>query len=119
VPIAVKGGVVELGKRAPTSEIGSVETHRMDDAFDELEKLTPKLSACTHGMDASHGVDALIVAARVARDGTTQCAVAAPNAGALPPNVAECSIRAFLDAKFPPPKGGPGLILVPISIVRK
>jgi hypothetical protein len=119
VPVVVKGGVLEQGKRAKPSELGSVETHRMDDAFDELETLTPRLSACTHGMDASAGVDALVVAARVERDGKPQCAIAAPFTGTLPRKIVDCATSTFMAAKFPPPKGGLGLILVPITLVRQ
>ena len=115
LPIAVRGGKVVLG--APSSNvmaIESVETHRMPDAFDTLEALVPDLLACARDRDPSAGVRGMIVGARVATDGRTQCAVATATSGALPAKTSACATGVFERAKFPPPKGGTGLVLVPV-----
>jgi hypothetical protein len=120
VPIAVRGGVVGLGERATgTAGIESVETHRMPDAFEVLESLVPELQSCIRELDKSTGVQTIIVGARVGLDGRPTCALASPNAGVLPPKISACATSAFASAKFPPPKGGPGLVLVPIRLSRR
>jgi hypothetical protein len=58
----------------------------------------------------------MIVAARVGADGRPQCALAA-SAGALPPQVGDCAASVLRAAKFPPPKRGSGLVLVPIIVL--
>jgi hypothetical protein len=119
VPIAVRAGSVELGVRAnEANSLQSVETYRMADAFEVLEPLVPELQGCVRELDRSSGVRSVIVGARVATDGRTQCALASGSPGTLPTNAADCTENVFRRAKFPPPSGGPGLILVPIGLVR-
>lgn len=116
VPVAVRGGAVQLGERPPDSALlESVETFRMPDAFDVLESLEPELQACTRTLDRSSGVKGLLVGARVAADGKPQC-VLATSRGALPATVAECAAGVLRAAKFPPPKRGAGLVLLPIGL---
>jgi hypothetical protein len=111
----------ESGARSTSDTLGldSVETHRMLDAFDVLESLVPELQSCVHSIDKSSGVRALVVGARVGLDGRPQCSLAAASSGTLPPSVSSCASALFEKTRFPPPKGGPGLILVPIRINRK
>jgi hypothetical protein len=118
VPVVVRAGKVQLGARAASESFGieSVETHRMPDAFDVIESLSSELAACLHGLDRSSGVRRLMVGARVATDGRAQCALASAPAGDLPPAVADCAAGVLRRAKFPPPKGGEGLVLVPLNV---
>jgi hypothetical protein len=118
VPVAVRSGSVELGARTSvTVGIESVETHRMPDAFDVLESLVPELQACVRAASSPEraGPSSILVGARVKTDGRTECALATPAI----PDVSACTTRVFLGAKFPPPKGGPGLVLVPIALQRR
>lgn len=119
VPVAVRGGKVQLGSRAPESvELGSVETYRMADAFDVLESLVPELQACIRELDRSSGVRSVMVGARVGTDGRTQCALATGAPADLPAQTSDCTENVLRQARFPPPSGGPGLILVPITVMR-
>lgn len=123
VPIVVKAGSVQFAERKsqPALAIESVETHRMSDAFDVLEALVPELQECVRSVDRSGGsaVSEVIVGARVNTDGRTACALAAPRSGTLPTKVSECASALFMRTKFPPPKGGMGLILVPIMLTKR
>ena len=96
----------------------SVETVRMPDAFDVLEGLEPALQACMRSSDAraGSGVRGLLVAARVGADGRPLCALAS-STGPLPPSVGECASAVLRNAKFPPPKRGSGIVLVPINVI--
>ena len=119
VPVAVRGGKVQLGSRAPEiAELGSVETYRMADAFDVLESLVPELQACIRELDRSSGVRSVMVGARVGTDGRTQCAIATGSPAVLPAQTSDCTENVLRQARFPPPSGGPGLILVPITVMR-
>ncbi len=119
VPIVVRAGKVQLGASG-SDALGfeSVETHRMPDAFEALEALVPELEACAREIDRSSGVRTMMVGARIAMDGRTQCALASASSGVLPANAADCAAGVLRSATFPPPKGGPGLVLVPIRLVR-
>jgi len=123
MPVVVKGGAVQPGVAvaAPTTTgIESVETHRMADAFDALEALLPDLQACMRDVDrgtsGTSGPKQIVVGARVGTDGKTSCALAT---GSLPPKVNACATSLLVKTKFPPPKGGPGLILVPITLSKR
>jgi hypothetical protein len=116
VPVLVRDGAVQLGERASDlAALDSVETFRMPDAFDTLESLEPALQACMRSLDRQSGVKAVLVGARVGVDGRPQCALATSR-GALPPSVADCAAGVLRGAKFPPPKRGAGLVLVPIGL---
>lgn len=118
LPIQVRGGVVQLGEPAAgTTGFESIETYRMPDAFEVLESLVPELQACMRGIDRSARLRSVLVGARVATDGRTQCALAASES--LPAQVGECAAGVLRGAKFPPPRGGPGLVLVPITLGSK
>jgi hypothetical protein len=120
IPIAVRGGVVRLGDRS-TAPVGieSVETHRMPDAFEVIENLLPDLQTCVREQDGqSRGVTSVIVGARVGTDGRTQCAVATMSSETISRKVSDCAAGAMRAAKFPPPKGGTGLVLVPLRLKR-
>jgi len=117
VPIVLRGGVLRRGENAPdTAVIDSVETVRMPDAFEALEALEPALQACIRSADRSGGVHGLLVGARVGADGRPQCALAS-STGPLPASVGECASGVLRAAKFPPPKRGSGIVLVPINVV--
>jgi hypothetical protein len=119
IPIAVRAGKVGLGSRETAAlALESVETHRMADAFETLESLEPALQACVRELDRSSGVRSIVVGARVATDGRTQCALASGSPTAVPEKTADCAAGVLRQAKFPPPTGGPGLILVPIALAR-
>ncbi|MDB4938734.1 MAG: hypothetical protein JWP87_5706 [Labilithrix sp.] len=118
VPVVIRAGAVKLGE--PTSgaaKIESVETVRMPDAFDVLESLEPELQACVRSIDKSSGLTGLLVGARVGADGRAQCALAT-SSGPLPPAVSDCAAGVLRGAKFPPPKKGSGVVLVPIGLLR-
>lgn len=116
LPIVVRGGVVQLGDRPPAAiGIESIETYRMPDAFEVLESLVPELEACMNGLDASGGLRSVLVGARVGADGRTQCALASTS-GSLPADVGDCAAGVLRGARFPPPKGGCGLVVVPITL---
>jgi hypothetical protein len=118
VPVAIRGGAVQPGERASDlASLDSVETFRMPDAFDTLESLEPALEACVRTLPPGSGVKGLLVGARVGADGRAQCALATSR-GALPANVADCAAGVLRAAKFPPPKRGAGLVLVPIGLGR-
>jgi len=119
VPIVLRGGVLARGESAPdTAVIDSVETIRMPDAFEAVEALEPALQACLRSTDRSAGVRGLLVGARVGADGRAQCALASGGGGrALPAGVSECTSGVLRAAKFPPPKRGSGIVLVPINVV--
>lgn len=115
VPVAVRGGAVQPGERgSDLASLDSVETFRMPDAFDTLESLEPALQACVRALPPASGVKGLLVGARVGIDGRPQCALATSR-GALPASVADCAAGVLCGAKFPPPKRGAGLVLVPIG----
>lgn len=119
VPIVLRAGVLHRGESAgDAAVIESVETVRMPDAFDALEALEPALQACIRSADAgaSGGVHGLLVGARVSADGRPQCALAT-SSGPLPASVGECASAVLRNAKFPPPKRGSGIVLVPINVV--
>ena len=115
VPVAVRGGAVQLGDRpSDAATIESVETFRMPDAFETLEALEPALQACVRGLGPGSNVKGLLVGARVGADGHPQCALATSR-GTLPVTVADCAAGVLRGANFPPPKRGAGLVLVPIG----
>lgn len=117
VPIVLRGGVLRRGESAPDSAvIDSVETIRMPDAFDVLEALEPALQTCVRSADRSSGIHGLLVGARVGADGRPQCALAS-STGPLPASVGDCASGVLRAAKFPPPKRGSGIVLVPINVV--
>lgn len=117
VPIVLRAGALALDTRPPEAAgIDSIETYRMPDAFEVLESLVPELEACIRGVDRSSGLRSVLVGARVGADGRTQCAVASTS-GTLPQEVGDCSAGVLRAAKFPAPKGGAGLVLVPITLV--
>ncbi len=117
LPIVLRGGKLARGESAPdTAVIESVETIRMPDAFEAVEALEPALQACIRKNDAASGAHGLLVGARVGADGRTQCALAT-STGALPAGVGECASGVLRGAKFPPPKRGSGIVLVPINVV--
>jgi hypothetical protein len=103
--------------------IDSVETVRMPDAFDVLEGLEPALQACLRRSDGDAArvggggaVRGMLVGARVGADGRPQCALAS-STGPLPAGVGECAAGVLRAAKFPPPRRGSGIVLVPINVV--
>jgi hypothetical protein len=118
VPIILRAGVLRRGESAgDAAVIDSVETVRMPDAFDVLEGLEPALQACMRSTDARAGsAHGLLVGARVGADGRPQCALAS-STGPLPASVGECASAVLRNAKFPPPKRGSGIVLVPINVV--
>lgn len=119
VPVVLRAGVLHRGESArDAAVIDSVETVRMPDAFDVLEALEPALQACIRSADAgaSGAVHGLLVGARVGADGRPQCALAS-STGPLPASVGECASAVLRAAKFPPPKRGSGIVLVPINVV--
>ncbi|MEA2751625.1 MAG: hypothetical protein QOI41_5768 [Myxococcales bacterium] len=117
VPIVLRAGVLHRGDGAGNAAvIDSVETIRMPDAFDVLEALEPALQGCIRSADRSGGVHGLLVGARVGADGRPQCALAS-SGGPLPAGVGECASAVLRGAKFPPPKRGSGIVLVPINVV--
>jgi hypothetical protein len=114
VPIVLRGGTLKLGeRRVDALTFESVETVRMPDAFDVLESLEPALLACMRGQGG--GAKSMLVAARVGADGRPQCALAT-SAGPLPAASGDCAAGVLRSAKFPPPKRGAGLVLVPILL---
>ncbi len=116
VPVLIRGGAVQPGERASdAASLDSVETFRMPDAFETLEALEPALHACLRDLAPASGVKGVLVGARVGADGRPQCALATSR-GALPVNIAECAAGVLRGTKFPPPKRGAGLVLVPISL---
>jgi hypothetical protein len=119
VPVVLRAGVLRRGESAgDAAVIDSVETVRMPDAFDVLEGLEPALQACMRSTDgrAGAGAHGLLVGARVGADGRPQCALAS-STGPLPASVGECASAVLRNAKFPPPKRGSGIVLVPINVV--
>lgn len=118
VPLALRGGELALAEEKATSlALSSVETRRMPDAFDVLEELLPKMQACVEKSDPAGRPKSLLVAARVASDGRPTCALTATNETSSPA-LSECTTGVLRTATFPPPKGGPGLVLVPIQLSR-
>ncbi len=119
VPVAVRASAVQLGEpMADTARIDTIETLRMPDAFDVLEALVPELAACVNDVDRIRGVRSMFVGARVGADGRPQCTLAA-SPGTLQPEVADCAAGVLKRAKFPPPKKGSGLVLVPINLIGR
>lgn len=116
LPVQIKGGAVQSGTAsASSSSIESVETHRMPDAFDALEGLVPELQACLRDVDRSGGSKQVIIGARVNTDGRTACALAT----GVPLNVTDCATQLFMRTTFPAPRGGMGLILVPVTLTKR
>jgi hypothetical protein len=119
VPVVVRGGAVQLAElAAPPAGFESIETYRMPDAFDVLEGLVPDLEGCMQGVDRRLGLRSVLVGARVAADGRVQCALASTSTS-LPPKVGECAAGVLRGARFSPPKGGPGLVMVPITLATR
>jgi hypothetical protein len=119
VPVLVRSSVVQLGDIKTADKIGfdTVETHRMANAFEKLEAIEPSLTACVRGIDKSAGVRSLLLGARVATDGRNVCAMAS-SPSTLPASVSDCLVGVLRSTTFPPPKGGPGLILIPMNLTR-
>lgn len=116
VPIMLRGGALNLGERkADAAVLESVETIRMPDAFDTLDTLEGPLQACLQGVTRSGGPKSMVVAARVGADGRPVCALAA-SAGTLPAAAGECAAGVLRSAKFPAPKRGSGLVIVPLLL---
>ena len=116
VPVLIRRGAVQLGERTSDAvAFDTVETFRMPDAFDTLDAIEPALQACMRGLGPKSPVKGLIVGARVGADGRPQCALAASR-GTLPPSVGECAAGVLRGARFPPPKLGAGLVVVPIAL---
>lgn len=119
IPLALRGGELALGEdKVGSLALASVETHRMADAFDVLDDLLPKMQTCIGESDPARRPKSLLVAARVGLDGRPTCALTATNDGAAP-GLAACTTAVLQGAKFPPPKGGPGLVLVPLQLARR
>ena len=116
VPIVLRAGALKLGERkADAAVLESVETIRMPDAFDTLDTLEGPLQACLHGVARSGGPKSMVVAARVGADGRPSCALAT-SAGNLPAAAGECAASVLRGAKFPAPKRGSGLVIVPLLL---
>lgn len=110
LPIVARSTALSLG--APLTggaALASVETVRMPDAFDVIESLEPAMSACVHTAGAT--AKSMIVAARVGASGNPECALAT-----LPAAPGECAANVLYRAKFPPPKRGSGVVVVPILL---
>lgn len=119
VPVVVRAGDVQLGEKVPDWSIGAgPETWHMPDAFEAVEALLPALESCMKGMERASGLRSVMVGARINADGRPECALASASAG-IPVAVADCSAAVLRGAKFPPPKGGPGLVVVPLTISSK
>lgn len=119
VPVVVRAGAVQLGEKVPDWSIGAgPETWHMPDAFEAVEALLPALESCLKGVERARGLRSVMVGARISADGRPECALASASAG-IPPAVADCSAAVLRGAKFPPPKGGPGLVVVPLIISSK
>ena len=114
-----QGKVERTTSAREVSPFDSVETHRMPDAFDALESVVPQLQKCIGAMDRSAGVRSVVIGARVDTSGRTQCAAASGWPEPLPTAAADCATNVFRQTSFPKPSGGPGLILVPIALVRR
>lgn len=118
LPVVVRQGMVKLDDAAPAATgFESIETYRMPDAFEVLESLVPALQGCMQEAEKSSRLRSVLVGARVGTDGRAQCALA--TSASLPPKVSECAAGVLRGAKFPAPKGGAGLVLVPISVGSK
>lgn len=116
VPVVIRAGTLKLGeRRSDAVVIASVETIRMPDAFEVVESLETDLQACLRGIEKGSGLKSMLVAARIGADGRAQCALAS-SPGVLPEGVGACAAGVLRSAKFPPPKRGSGLVLVPILV---
>ena len=116
VPVVVRKGAVQLGERAASQVLAeTVETRNMPDAFEALESLLPELTICLHAIDRSSGPRSILVAAKIGADGRSQCALTS-SFTPLPPKVGDCAAGVLQAAKFPPPKRGAGVVLVPINL---
>jgi hypothetical protein len=118
VSVAVRAGAVTQGERPPDVGLDSIETFRMADAFEVLESLVPELEACMKSVGNGPGLRSVLVGARVGLDGRAECALATTS-GTMPMKVGDCAAGVLRGAKYPPPKGGPGIVLVPISLARR
>lgn len=117
VPVAVRASAVQLGEASvDVARIDSIETLRMPDAYEILEAMVPELAACVNDVDRIRGVHSMFVGARVGADGRPQCALAS-SAGSLQPEIADCAAGVLRRAKFPPPKKGSGMVLIPINLI--
>ena len=116
LPIAVHSSALAFGDPArDVARIDSIETTRMPDAFEMLESLVPELQGCLQGAESVAGLKSILVAARVGPDGRAQCALASSN-GSLPQRIAECAAGVLRGARFPPPKRGSGIVVVPLVL---
>lgn len=86
----------------------------MPDAFDTLDAIEPALMTCLQSVGRG-GPKSMMVAARVVADGHPQCALAT-SAGALPVAARDCAAGVLRNARFPPPKRGSGLVIVPLLL---
>lgn len=122
LPITLKGGALSLeeggGAKPSTISLDSIETYRMPDAFEALDAIESDLGGCVRGIDKSLGVRSILVGARVRTDGKNQCALTTSPSPSLPPKIAECLSGVVRSTAFPPPKGGPGLVLIPIQLLK-
>ena len=106
--IVARSSTLSLGPPVAASALlANVETVRMPDAFDVLESLEPALGACV----LRGGGTSLVVSARVGSTGVPECALATGARAA-----AECAATVLRNAKFPPPKRGSGVVVVPIAL---
>ncbi|MBX3220743.1 MAG: hypothetical protein KF795_09505 [Labilithrix sp.] len=118
LPIAVRGGVVALGKETTGAVIDEVDAQGLPDANKVVETVLPRLSECVQQMDKSSALRVIHVGARVGADGRVACALAT-GAGSIPEEVRSCSRAALETARFAAPKSGIGLVSIPVKILAK
>lgn len=115
LPVRVKEGSMGLGE-ARTSGLETLETHGLDDASVAVQQLLPALQRCAQPVDG-HALQVIHVSGRVGADGHVTCAMASASA-AVSHDVRACSAAVLDAARFPVPKGGVGLVSIPIKILH-
>ena len=117
LPLTVKGGRVTLrpagGSAAPVLE--DVETTGMPDAFGVIESVVPGLQRCFADVDRRGGPNAVYVGARVAKDGSVECALTT-SSRPMPAQMRVCAADVLRKARFPEPKTKVGLVSIPIAL---
>lgn len=116
LPIAVRGGAIELGKEATGPQIDEIGLHGLSGATKVIQELMPKLDVCAQRVDPHSGLRVLHIGARVGSDGRVSCALAT-GASSVSEEVRECARRSVESVRFSAPTSREGLVTIPVKIL--
>lgn len=118
LPIRVREGKMQLGARGRSGELETLEWHGIDDedVTTTVQGLLPSLTKCVQSAPIDRA-RTIRVGARIGADGKVTCALAS-GSRRVPHEVKQCTINTLSGAHFHKPKGGFGLVSIPIQLTR-